>query len=105
MISAHRTRAAYYHAGMTFINETLVAGDSRQPQLVHVIQWVSSLTAHSFGLDGGTSTKKVRLKKSDASIRKDRTLVADYRQVVEAVGDWERFYTPVSICYYGEHIA
>jgi hypothetical protein len=85
---------SFTHAGMTFtIRNTgslVTPGNplgARNP--VGIV-----LDGPFLGLDGGTSTKKVRLKKEDAFIGdyiKITRSSADYWQVVEAVGDWERF--------------
>lgn len=84
----------YTHAGMSFtIRNTgslVTPGNpagARNP--VGII-----LDGPFLGLDGQTSTKKVRLKKENAFIGDYIKIVrsgADYWQIVEAVGDWERF--------------
>lgn len=85
---------SFTHAGMTFtVRDTgslVTPGNpagARNPVGI-------TLDGPFLGLDGGTSTKKVRLKKADAVVGDYVKIVrgsADYWQVVEAVGDWERF--------------
>lgn len=85
---------AYTHAGMSFtIRNTgslVTPGNpagARNP--VGII-----LDGPFLGLDGLVGTKKVRLKKEDASIGDYIKIVrssADYWQIAEAVGAWERF--------------
>ena len=85
---------SYTHAGMSFtIRNTgslVTPGNpagARNP--VGII-----LDGPFLGLDGQTGTKKVRLKKENAFIGDYIKIIrsgADYWQIVEAVGDWERF--------------
>ena len=84
----------YTHAGMSFtIRNTgslVVPGNpagARNP--VGII-----LDGPFLGLDGQTGIKKVRLKKEDAFIGDYIRIIrssADYWQIAEAVGAWERF--------------
>lgn len=84
----------YTHAGMSFtIRNTgslVTPGNpagARNP--VGII-----LDGPFLGLDGQVGTKKVRLKKEDAFIGDYIKIVrsgADYWQITEAVGAWERF--------------
>lgn len=88
------TMPSFTHVGMTFtIRDTgslVTPGNpagARNPIGI-------TLKGPFLGLDGGTSTKNVRLKKADAVIGDYLKIVrssADYWQVVEAVGAWERF--------------
>lgn len=85
---------SYTHAGMSFtIRNTgslVTPGNplgARNP--VGII-----LDGPFLGLDGQTGTKKVRLKKEDAFIGDYIKIIrssADYWQIAEAVGAWERF--------------
>lgn len=85
---------SFVHAGMTFTvrntGSLVVPGNpagARNP--VGIV-----LDGPFLGLDGGTSIKKVRLKKENALIGDYIKIIrssADYWQIVEAVGAWERF--------------
>lgn len=85
---------SYTHAGMSFtIRNTgslVTPGNplgARNP--VGII-----LDGPFLGLDGQVGTKKVRLKKEDAFIGDYIKIIrssADYWQIAEAVGAWERF--------------